>query len=686
MFGRSRVGIQIGSHGSPCLVYKLNPDKPPVWRRHRLVRHAHDTSFPRSSVEREEPALIYVRLVATTSSKSSTRKVTRKAIQEVDVQRACGKILEPGAPIALRLQGNLLYGISRVHNQQYPEAGKTRPENNLVEDDPEFIPNLQLPQFDLEALVASQGNTQKTSSQMSPQSSQLSASRNPQQRYATQLDIDHSSSSGYQASPFGLEGLSSAQHMYDKPLDLPQDDDVFGTEGGWGLDVDENGNIIESLGPVVVDEEPQLPPLPPIQGEDGILASAAQLDAQPVFDDQGDVIMQEEPLLGADPFPEHQQHTPWQDDERPAKQALARRNKRLQIDEETQISRRELRHWQSHYLEYCGGAYPTRLVSAAKAKRNAMLLTFGLGIGNIGQSTGVPGLVHPLAMEFSGDTLFTAMTGIEVQKHRGRRRSASEAIEDTGQEEERRVRPRLIENEEEQEQARATHEDDFINVNDPFADEALPEVGRAAEHPMSDHLSSTLLPWNRGSSLVPGSSTRAPNPVQQGRDLSSPLGQRGDVQDIVRYSDDAPTAGFGSDGKFAGGFGSADSSFDGIQIPGSDHQGQELGEDLAAEEIQAQEDHLFEQLDWEGHNFAKFVRDAVNQDGEHRLDDDFKMDRKWLAFDDLFVPRTTPRLTAAQAFYHTLCLVTKGKMCVEQDGADQEPFRAIWLGMKVIDG
>lgn len=34
------------------------------------------------------------------------------------MQRACGKILEPGAPIALRLQGNLLYGISRVHNQQ----------------------------------------------------------------------------------------------------------------------------------------------------------------------------------------------------------------------------------------------------------------------------------------------------------------------------------------------------------------------------------------------------------------------------------------------------------------------------------------------------------------------------------------------------------------------------------------
>jgi hypothetical protein len=62
--------------------------------------------------------LTWNRLVATIGNKSSARRVNRKAIQEVDVRRACGKILEPGAPIALRLQDNLLYGVSRVHNQQ----------------------------------------------------------------------------------------------------------------------------------------------------------------------------------------------------------------------------------------------------------------------------------------------------------------------------------------------------------------------------------------------------------------------------------------------------------------------------------------------------------------------------------------------------------------------------------------
>jgi hypothetical protein len=49
------------------------------------------------------------RLVATLGSKSTLKKVTRKAILDVDVPKACGTIQDPSAPMALRLQGNLLY-------------------------------------------------------------------------------------------------------------------------------------------------------------------------------------------------------------------------------------------------------------------------------------------------------------------------------------------------------------------------------------------------------------------------------------------------------------------------------------------------------------------------------------------------------------------------------------------------
>lgn len=59
------------------------------------------------------------RLVATLGPRSSSRRITKKAILEVDVPRACDTIIEPpGAPMALRLQGNLLYGVSRVYSEQ----------------------------------------------------------------------------------------------------------------------------------------------------------------------------------------------------------------------------------------------------------------------------------------------------------------------------------------------------------------------------------------------------------------------------------------------------------------------------------------------------------------------------------------------------------------------------------------
>lgn len=47
-------------------------------------------------------------LVATLGSRSITRRFNRKAIFDVDVPGACRVIVNPDAPMALRLQGNLL--------------------------------------------------------------------------------------------------------------------------------------------------------------------------------------------------------------------------------------------------------------------------------------------------------------------------------------------------------------------------------------------------------------------------------------------------------------------------------------------------------------------------------------------------------------------------------------------------
>jgi hypothetical protein len=50
-------------------------------------------------------------LVATIGQKSILKKVSRKAILNVNVPKACKTILEPGAPMALRLQASMLYGL-----------------------------------------------------------------------------------------------------------------------------------------------------------------------------------------------------------------------------------------------------------------------------------------------------------------------------------------------------------------------------------------------------------------------------------------------------------------------------------------------------------------------------------------------------------------------------------------------
>lgn len=60
-----------------------------------------------------------IRLVSTLGiGKVGSKRVPKKAIQEVNVAKACDKIVDPGAPIALRLQGQLLHGVASVHKRQ----------------------------------------------------------------------------------------------------------------------------------------------------------------------------------------------------------------------------------------------------------------------------------------------------------------------------------------------------------------------------------------------------------------------------------------------------------------------------------------------------------------------------------------------------------------------------------------
>ncbi|KAI0886241.1 Rec8 like protein-domain-containing protein [Annulohypoxylon maeteangense] len=643
-------------------------------------------------------------LVATIGSGGGKKRVTKKAIQDVDVQKACGKIIEPGAPVALRLQGQLLYGVSRVYSQQCgymlselqkihtnmhifftkfgenqldPEAGLAKPENLLIMNDPDFVPDMMLPKFDLDALAASQA-TQKTSSQMSPLDSTIllgsHTSQSPAPGYDIQFDFHHSSSPGPPGSPGGLQGLSSARKPEREQRMLPEDD-IFGGAGDWGMEIDEHGNIIEVEEPAIVQDDFDLPPFPAMEG--GIQERLnAEQQKQPAVDDEGDVIMTDNAQQAGDvatAHPPSEHHNAFlSDDHHQQHQAPSRRKRKprtLHADAETQISRTAINKWQEDYLVNCGGP-KIRATGAAKAKANAMLLTFGLGLGNIGRNIGGPGMIHPLALDFSGDSLFTAITGLAVHgAPRGQRRSASESIED-GSEQGRRVRPRL-----EGDDVQLGRSDDVFAQDGQQLHDS-PEVGREAQAAMSDHLSSALnMPWNRGSSNIPGSSLRGS--AQKGRIPSSPLAGRGNIQDIVRFSDAPSLDNDGGGFDFGGGFPSDNDAFDGFNLSpkGAKHP--------SPHQSEPQNTNAWPTLDIEGKNFLSFMHSAIRENGERRLDEDFDIDRRWVAFDDLFVPRDTNRQTAAQAFFHVLCLTTKGRLQAQQDGAPQVPFGGIWVGVKM---
>lgn len=63
--------------------------------------------------------LTHLRRAGNTAIGARTTGIRRKAVLEVSVEKTCGTIKDPpGAPIALRLQGTLLYGTARIYQEQ----------------------------------------------------------------------------------------------------------------------------------------------------------------------------------------------------------------------------------------------------------------------------------------------------------------------------------------------------------------------------------------------------------------------------------------------------------------------------------------------------------------------------------------------------------------------------------------
>ncbi|KAH7398699.1 Rec8 like protein-domain-containing protein [Phaeosphaeria sp. MPI-PUGE-AT-0046c] len=629
-------------------------------------------------------------LVATLGSKSSLKRIKRKQILDVDVAKACQTIVDPVAPMALRLQGNLLYGVTRVYLQQCgyvqsdaqnahnsmlmllrtvenhaldPAAGKARPEQLMLQDDPSFLPDFALaPPANLTDLdgdfnfnISHSGESQS----LTPFGSQKS----------------YSSS---QAGPLGGLVLPSSSPTPAGGFQLHGDTEGAGTnqlpiaDHGMAFDepdfaFDENGELVESLlAPVVAGT--------PAGRSRAAMHSDADASAKVRRDHEegrmggalipGDDMYVNLPILGdelpdAEAFPTAGH--PGSDEVEVIQststvsapmQRKWRAPRVLPIDTRMELRNKDLADWNANYLQNMDTILKTKKQGRAgkQAKKNAEYLVWGRGLGGIAEHyAGVTG-PNPFEM-FIGDNLFELATGIDRRK-KGTKHDRDSGIDEATQEQARRVRQKT--GEPEHEMGRGAEDDPFF----PGGDEV--EMPREAAPALDDQQIFSSMPWNisaskHGSSALPRSRLLGgPSSDRPGSRMvsASPLHGRGQPLGLEVLQS------LESDGDF-GGYG-AEPSSPPTMVPSPAKPSLRVNEAMSGE----------------GDNFLGFVTRAIVQkrdDAQATLDPMAGVQEaeeagsiNAITFEELLPPRQNGRMTACQGIMMVLSLGTKGMLDVQQ--------------------
>ncbi|KAF2418001.1 hypothetical protein EJ08DRAFT_703261 [Tothia fuscella] len=626
-------------------------------------------------------------LVATLGQKTTlTRKIGRKAILSVDVQKACETILTPEAPMALRLQSNLLYGVTRVYSQQCgyvladcqiaqnnlrtlykivraaqldEQTSKARNEQLVLEDDPTFLPDLLLAPMndDLLNLLGA------TETQLTDESLLRTASLSLEKRLKSPGGLVLPSSDSGGAVGFEFPGGGSSVGRRPSSL-LARGDETALDEADFHLDAD--GDIIEHDS-----QAPRSGPLP-VPLSDAAAAArvrqehhAGQQEAPRELLDIGlDLDMDDNyQLLSSDKYRPPQHVSP--DDAPQSETAAAPQRKRVKVskiialDRDTKLRSRDLITMSNEYMDNMAAdrARKHSAMTSQLAKDNALHFIIGSGINGVGDGIGRSHGVTPLAKLYSGTALFEMVTGMTMEPHGQKRDSEGDEATDA----ERRVRPRL------DEVGRADglplNDDGFYMQGDDL------EIGRDAPEGLEDI--SSAMPWNvsaRGSSIVRGLSGTAPGlPGSIGslgrrgsRMISaSPLHGRGRFSGLENL---ANTEGLESDAMLGGEFG-------GLGGPTADDEFELYGPAAAVDtQTAAQPSWQKAVLDRESNNFLGFIEAALEENEPNSVD-----------FEDLLPPAANSRIVAAQALLHVLTLATKNLIVVKQP----EAYGSI--GIRLID-
>ncbi|KAL8938250.1 MAG: hypothetical protein Q9211_003297 [Gyalolechia sp. 1 TL-2023] len=351
-----------------------------------------------------------------------------------------------------------------------PNAGKARPDQLILEDDPAFVPEMVLPglDIDLSALDIFTDASSRRSSLLSPHSQRASLSSQGTSNESALGLVIPSSEGGGAGELGGFVALSSEQASVRRSAgagDLfVEAEDDFNLDPGFMFDND--GNMINTGDDVPPTQTEQvLPAAGRIRSDSGASAQvrreleeglqAGQLELGGLMDldvdfpraDDGDLILPQ-----AEAFPPIAPQGPSGTaplDESSSEAAVApqqrraRQPKELPVDLTQELRNADLAQWNNEYLANMDNAKKSKLQhkSAAVAKQNAAFWVFGQGIGGIGAGKGASQMKGPLAEMFAGDALMRNLTGAPASVA-GSKRSRTGDDNDEHDSEARRVRIR----------------------------------------------------------------------------------------------------------------------------------------------------------------------------------------------------------------------------------------------------
>ncbi|KAL4995539.1 Rec8 like protein-domain-containing protein [Aspergillus recurvatus] len=651
-----------------------------------------------------EHGVATVWLIATLGARSISRRLNRQTIQNVDVPKACNVIIDPAAPMALRLQSNLLYGVSRVYNQQCgyilldvqamhdkmrqmlrsvpaggldPSAGKARPDQLVLPYDPSFLPENNLPGLGLDLSKLNRLLETDASQQYSafmPQTPDLSQSALSS---SSILDLNIPSDENILRDMGGFSSEADAASSARGGVDLGRMlASSLNDEGGVLLqpdfEFDEHGNIVE-LG-VRNQNEVRTRPASEVREDK---ANEFALDEQPLLVDEDiEMAITNEParpvrqpvFSGGDDAPREPVETGTHEATAPQRQ---RAPKILTSDIQTALRNVDLAAMNDDYMHNMAVAAKHKRQNRVptQAKKNAAYWVFGLGIGSVGAGVGSSRVIHPLR-SFSGDELYETLV-----PHK-------RPLEDDSEAEERRVRAR------EDEQGRVGIVDDNNLWNEDV------ELGRHQSPPLHDD--SSQMPWNITASVQSSRHGASTANIFGGLGSVSDLSSRGMPESVASFGR-APSVAPSGIGRARNRLTSASPlagrgfpyDFDNLSLPGHRDddldklEGFDLGnylEDDVMNDSNSNADaggpsHRSQELqnslaesvmDQEGLNFLDFLAAKIESQKPAQESAEGASATE-ITFSTLLAPQKTSAAVATQGLMHILALATKGFLRVRQD-------------------